>query len=710
MILCTRLTNSKCAPWLSRLVPCFILSRDLLTVVQTTLPKLEVVYASSTPPAYIDIVAVHGILESDGSEAWNCTNPLDLNHPVNWLTDPSMLPKFLPNIRVLQFTYKLPIFRESLAHHLNRTSQSLRKLLTQQVLSIANRSIIFVAHGYGGLIVLNTLHADDIGARTVGMACFAVPFRVEQRCAALPGSPTPLTATTGRAPTVADTLSNLLRDFRSSENSRRILVRCFYELQKTSDEGIIVPRRAATIEESNIGNSNNPGTFAINANHYDINKFRAPDDQNFELVCDVMQGFADRAYPDIIAQAILKGDDEQAQALIDAHPAGIATNERIGDALAAAVNKGRLHPLRLLLARGVNVNAYLTSDKETALHLAVRSRSEDREEVVRFLLEKGGDIAIRNAAGKTPVSVAKELHLPTIVTLLEDRPLITGPFLKRTSHEQRHLHEPKPTDDFDASVKLHARIADIYEVEGREKAFLRTPNVNALIYTQGPRHLMSRAMSRWSGTGQKKFQWLHLPSNNLTWMKHLILRTYFERPADGLRDDNDWREQCYFILNEAYWESQVDVSPITSLAHIRFMKPQCKNLRSLIRYSSDDLILFMPYLHYETASSRQKMADTVREVRSTNTRRYPPNPDALSPDQKLIWSYLWGDIPLHIRRTLDQFMYDAVDSDTPQRKGVEPRNVDQVVYRFMKKEWENEDPYVLMVDQLWMVILEDGKF
>lgn len=119
----------------------------MLTAVQENLPKLEVVYASSTPPAYIDIIAVHGILEYDTSEAWLAKNPLDLSHPINWLTDPSMLPKLVPNIRVLQFTYKPPTSRESLRHHLNRTSQWLTRLLRQQVLTIQNRAIIFVAHG-----------------------------------------------------------------------------------------------------------------------------------------------------------------------------------------------------------------------------------------------------------------------------------------------------------------------------------------------------------------------------------------------------------------------------------------------------------------------------------------------------------------------------------------------------------------------------------
>ena len=578
----------------------------------------------------------------------------------------------------------------------------------QHVLTIPNRSIIFVAHGYGGLIVLKALSRSEINERTVGLACFAVPFRVVQRCIALPGSPTPLSASIGRSPTIAETLSNLLHDFRSEPKSKRILVRCFYELKNSGEDGLIVPRSAATIEESNAG-STAPGTFALKTDHRNINKFSRPDDPNFELVCDVMQGLADRAYPDVIAQAIMNGDDDQVRSLIERHSTSIVTNDRIGSALAAAVTEGQLNALRLLLSHRVNVNSYLDDGKDTALMLAIMSLSEDRDEVVRLLIEKGADVAMKNAAGKTALTIAKELHLSAIVKLLEDRPLITGPFLKRTLREQRQLHDPKLTlNDFGSGHQFHARIVDIYEVEGREKAFLRTPSIHALIYEQGPRHLMNRATSRWSGPGDRKFRWLHLPANNLTWMKHLILRTYSERPTDGPRNESDWFEKCHFVLDRKYWESQVNVSPIVNLAHIRYLKPQCRKLVSLIREPSEDLILFMPYLHYEKSKPREELAETIKEVRRTNARRIPPRPDNLNPDQKLVWSYLWGDIPLHIRRTLDQFYYDALDSDTPQRAGVEPRNKDQVVYRFMKKEWKDDDPYVLMVDQLWMVMLEDG--
>ena len=118
----------------------------------------------------------------------------------------------------------------------------------------------------------------------------------------------------------------------------------------------------------------------------------------------------------------------------------------------------------------------------------------------------------------------------------------------------------------------------------------------------------------------------------------------------------------------------------------------------------------MPYLHYEYTSKRESMADTIDKVRE-GIRSAPPRPQANTPDQNSLWAYLRRDIPLHIRRTLDQFYYDALDSDTPQKTGVPPRNLDQVTQRFMRAqpEWKNDDPLMLMVDQLWMVLLEDSK-
>jgi hypothetical protein len=103
------------------------------------------------------------------------------------------------------------------------------------------------------------------------------------------------------------------------------------------------------------------------------------------------------------------------------------------------------------------------------------------------------------------------------------------------------------------------------------------------------------------------------------------------------------------------------------------------------------------------------MKNTMNKVRE-GIRIAPPKFASNTPDQNAFWAYLRRDIPLHIRRTLDQYYYDALDSDSSQRKGVLPRNLDQVTQRFMKSQdqFKNEDSILLMVDQLWMVLLEDG--
>jgi hypothetical protein len=193
----------------------------------------------------------------------------------------------------------------------------------------------------------------------------------------------------------------------------------------------------------------------------------------------------------------------------------------------------------------------------------------------------------------------------------------------------------------------------------------------------------------------------------------LIQRTYRERSPDEEFSKEYYLDKCSNILDKSNWEDLITCSLLPELSYIRYLRPQCKTI-PYVGFPPDkvlaDMILFMPYLHYEYTSRRQSMLETVDQV-IEGARSGPPRPQSNTADQNAIWAYLRRDMPLHIRRTLDQFYYDALDSDTPQKKGVPPRNKDQVIQRFMKaqEQWKNEDPLMLMVDQLWMVLLEDGN-
>jgi hypothetical protein len=74
-----------------------------------------------------------------------------------------------------------------------------------------------------------------------------------------------------------------------------------------------------------------------------------------------------------------------------------------------------------------------------------------------------------------------------------------------------------------------------------------------------------------------------------------------------------------------------------------------------------------------------------------------------SEDEKLILAYMFDEIPLHFRRTLDQYYYYTLHT-------TEARDRDQVVSRYIAKTWPDDENMVLMVDQLWLWILDKGAY
>lgn len=76
----------------------------------------------------------------------------------------------------------------------------------------------------------------------------------------------------------------------------------------------------------------------------------------------------------------------------------------------------------------------------------------------------------------------------------------------------------------------------------------------------------------------------------------------------------------------------------------------------------------------------------------------------VEPDVRMLRDHLFQDPPLHTRRTLDQSYYWKL----PNTDG---RDQDQVVYRGTKEgKHISRTTRVVMVDQLWMYILDDSGF
>ncbi|KAI1778867.1 hypothetical protein F4818DRAFT_437668 [Hypoxylon cercidicola] len=107
--------------------------------------------------------------------------------------------------------------------------------------------------------------------------------------------------------------------------------------------------------------------------------------------------------------------------------------------------------------------------------------------------------------------------------------------------------------------------------------------------------------------------------------------------------------------------------------------------------SSGKIVLFMPFLHYETDERRHELSRTIEDVR--NGRQVL---NSKSRDSLIVNAYLKSNPPLHPRRTLDQFFYHGIDTSA--------RDTDQVVYRYCKEN-NDAEPKVFMVDQLWLWII-----
>ena len=107
-----------------------------------------------------------------------------------------------------------------------------------------------------------------------------------------------------------------------------------------------------------------------------------------------------------------------------------------------------------------------------------------------------------------------------------------------------------------------------------------------------------------------------------------------------------------------------------------------------------NIVLFMPYLHYETHRQRKRMSEAIKRA-TTVPDRVRETDSSLTCDEMLIRAYLQSTHNLHIRRTLDQYYYHAIST--------EGRDTDQVVYRYTRDR--GREKKLFMVDQLWLWIL-----
>ncbi|KAK7917809.1 ankyrin repeat protein [Apiospora marii] len=362
-----------------------------------------------------------------------------------------------------------------------------------------------------------------------------------------------------------------------------------------------------------------------------------------------------------------------------------------------AAQKGLTSIVEILLQAGADVNATV-SNGMTALHWAAFNGFEQVAQVLWACPET--DLGKKDTFGRAAWLYAAERGHDEIVELLSP------------GHNSHRL----PKEMLDATQAFNATVVEFKDYG--EKQRISKPSVFDLLYKWDEKNGRP-SIPLWTdgppGHAKSEFKWIHLPANNLAWVETLMINWFIE---SGCRDLEGFKALIKTLEQE-------HCGP---LPHANYMRPFCQRISSQhpgdedagpppgedtlspwkgIRRSTSNLsqmtlsqgipggdgkiAMFMPYLHYETDESRQKMMDAIKIVSSASNASSQDK----TPDTMLLEAYLNKKPSLHPRRTLDQFFYRGIDTSARDR--------DQVVYRYC--EDHGHERKVFMVDQLWVFVL-----
>ncbi|EUC48839.1 hypothetical protein COCMIDRAFT_2294 [Bipolaris oryzae ATCC 44560] len=150
---------------------------------------LKVLREAPTEVPDIDIVAIHD-LGAHPDKSW-CKNVGTAEEPQwrNWLVEDDMLPAVAPNARIMRYGY-LPHWLDpmKMREFIAIVAEKLLIALKQQRKNAPFRPLVFVAHGFGGLIVLKALLVAEedpekwpgVFSWNTSLVLFDMPFRGAQ--------------------------------------------------------------------------------------------------------------------------------------------------------------------------------------------------------------------------------------------------------------------------------------------------------------------------------------------------------------------------------------------------------------------------------------------------------------------------------------------------------------------------------------------------
>ncbi|KAL2386345.1 hypothetical protein RJZ90_000741 [Blastomyces dermatitidis] len=275
-----------------------------------------------------------------------------------------------------------------------------------------------------------------------------------------------------------------------------------------------------------------------------------------------------------------------------------------------ALLNGHADVAEALLENEADIDA-LTPDGHTPLFSAV---IHDNVDITEFLLENGANKYLRDDNGKTVDNLATS---DLMRELLRSDRVLQGPSVERRKAKPE-IHYTVPVLPADETDKLKAcqgfegTIIDFF-VEGTEQRIEKTVSVYDILYGKGPAAIMNFAKGK-KIDKQPSFRWYHLPANNMEWVE-----------SPGLHLGND---------------------------------------------TTDQLMLFIPFLHFETHAGYKRMVEFLKhekdekEKAMRSEQRPPSKAPPLRPARKKTQSRVSRPPP--VVRTAVRSSYRASTEDTEE--------------------------------------------
>jgi pimeloyl-ACP methyl ester carboxylesterase len=273
------------------------------------------------------IIAVHG-LGANPATTW-------MKEGVNWLNDPRMLPAIIPFARIWTFNFQSNWLGDAPRLHLAALGDQLLEFIRLKI-AHGNKSIIFVAHSFGGIVVAQALCSNSTGSDAnqildlvKGVAFLGTPFRGSTsikyarqivnvaEAFGFEGSKALLDRLLPEDRSLVDLVSN----FGRLAAAKKLDIVCFFEELKTviikkpwkplksiarKVKVLVVSEDAACLDTFR--------KLGLGTCHTQMNEFDSPEDGNYQMVAGELAYIAKRSLEP--AEAAAKVSDPKARPII----------------------------------------------------------------------------------------------------------------------------------------------------------------------------------------------------------------------------------------------------------------------------------------------------------------------------------------------------------------------------------------------------------